>query len=145
MKREISFYQVDELVAKSLAPLVQKVLSEKKRALIFCADRKLLDEIDNSIWSYGRSTFIPHVTIFDREFDHASQPVVISDKCENHNSADYLIFIGEAPAQDFCDKFSRIFYLFEAQESAAAKELAKKLPPSAFFKKQDGKWVAGQF
>jgi DNA polymerase-3 subunit chi len=145
MKQEVTFYQVDELISKSFAPLVQKALSEKKRVLIVCADRKLLDEIDASIWSYGRSTFIPHVTIFDREFDHATQPVVISDKYENHNSADYLIFVGDAPAQDFCNKFSRIFYLFDVRELNAAKEVAKKLSPSTFYKKEDGKWVAAKF
>lgn len=142
MKQEVSFYQTDELATKALAPLVMKILSEKKRALIFCADQKTMSEIDGALWSHGRSTFIPHITIFDGEFNHAEQPVLISNREENSNQADYLIFLGSVPSDDFVKQFSRIFYFFSDSEIVAAKDIAKKTPPTFFHKKQNGKWTA---
>lgn len=144
MKPEINFYQVDETIIKSLAPLLLKVLEEKKKALIFCVNQSQVQEIDAALWSYGRNKFIPHVTIFDRDFIFERQPILITDKEENLNKADYLVFLGDISA-DFAVSFSRIFHFFEPHNSEFAKILAKKLQPLAgkfnFYKKEDGKWV----
>ena len=144
MKPEINFYQVDETIIKSLAPLLLKVLEEKKKALIFCKEQNQVREIDSSLWSYGRNKFIPHVTNSDREFIFERQPILISDKEENLNKADYLVFLSDV-SEGFATGFSRIFYFFEPHNSAAAKILAKKFQPlsSKFnsYEKKDGKWV----
>lgn len=146
MKPEINFYQVDETIVKSLAPLLLKVLEEKKKALIFCSDQNQIKEIDAALWSYGRNKFIPHVTIFDREFSFERQPILITDKEENSNKADYLVFLSDV-SEGFVSNFSRIFYFFEPHNSKAAKTLTKKFQPLASkfnsYKKEGGKWVKG--
>jgi DNA polymerase IIIc chi subunit len=143
MKVEINFYQVDETIIKSLAPLLLKVLEEKKKALIFSSNQTQIKEIDNSLWSYGRNRFIPHVTIFDTDFLMPRQPILISDRQENSNQADYLVFLDE-PSQAFISDFSRVFYFFEEHNIVTAKNLAQKLNPNNSYKKQDGKWVKNQ-
>lgn len=134
MNPEINFYQTDEAVAKSIAPLLLKVLGEKKRVFIFCQNKAQVSEIDSALWNYGRNKFIPHSTISDREFDPKRQPVFISDKEENLNSADFLLFIDQ-PSEAFISKFSRVFYFFEEGKKSA------KIKPTNFYKKVDGKWV----
>lgn len=134
MSQEINFYQVDEAVGKSIAPLILKVLEEKKRAIIFTKNENLIKEIDSNLWSFGRNKFIPHITIFDREFDLKRQPVLITNREENSNQADYLIFLDE-PSNSFTSNFKRIFYFFEAGKNIS------KLKPTNSYKKQDGKWV----
>ena len=134
MKSEINFYQVDETIIKSLAPLLIKVLEEKKKALVFCANQDQVKEIDASLWSYGRNKFIPHVTISDREFVMERQPILITDKEENSSKADYLVFLSE-PSEAFISKFSRVFYFYEEGKFAA------KSKPKNSYKKTDGKWV----
>ncbi len=134
MKSEINFYQVDETIIKSLAPLLIKVLEEKKKALVFCANQNQVKEIDASLWSYGRNKFIPHVTISDREFVMERQPILITDKEENSSKADYLVFLSE-PSEAFISKFSRVFYFYEEGKFAA------KSKPKNSYKKVDGKWV----
>lgn len=134
MKPEINFYQVDETIIKSLAPLLIKVLDEKKKALVFCADQKQIAEIDASLWTYGRSKFIPHVTISDKEFKMKRQPILITDKEENTNEADYLVFLSE-PSEVFISKFARVFYFYEEGKFAA------KVKAKNSYKKELGKWV----
>lgn len=141
---EINFYQADETIIKSLAPLLIKVLEENKKALVFCADEKKISEIDNSLWSYGRSKFIPHLTILDKdfakEFPFERQPILISNKEENSNQADYLVFLDE-PTSSFISSFKRVFYFYEESNLAQAKNLAQKLNPKNSYKKIDGKWA----
>src|ERR1700748_2111137 len=107
MKPEVNFYQIEEGVVKSLAPLLLKILEEGKKALIFSLNQKQISEIDASLWSYGRNKFIPHITVFDKEFSFERQPILISNREENLNKADYLIFL-DVPSDDFLTKFSRI-------------------------------------
>jgi DNA polymerase IIIc chi subunit len=149
---EINFYQVDETIVKSLAPLLLKVLEEGKKALVFCSSQKQVNEIDNALWSYGRNKFIPHLTIFDEDFvrefskkiSFERQPILISDKEENSNQADYLVFLDE-PTNSFISSFQRVFYFYEASNFAIAKVLAQKLSPKNSYKKIDGKWVKDVF
>ena len=134
MKSEINFYQVDDVIIKSLAPLLIKILDEKKKVLVFGKNENQLKELDNSIWSYGRNKFIPHVTIFDDGFETKRQPIFLTNKEENSNDADYLVFLDE-PNEAFINKFSRVFYFYEPGKFSA------KIKPSNSYKKQDGKWV----
>lgn len=144
MKPEINFYQTDEAVARSLAPLLLKVLEEGKRVLVFCEDNQQIKDIDSALWSYGRHKFIPHATIFDKEFSFERQPVLITNKEENLNKADYLVFFDEV-SHDFLATFPRIFHFFEMHEATKARGLAKKLKNADatinYYKKEEGKWA----
>ena len=134
MKKEINFYEVDEGVVKAMGPVLLKILDEKKRAFIFIKNLEKIKEIDASLWSYGRSKFIPHVTIFDKDFESEKQPILISNEEKNLNNADYLIFLDE-PNQDFLKGFSRSFYFFENSPNCL------NVKADNFYKKQAGKWT----
>ncbi len=134
MSQEINFYQVDEAIGKSIAPLLLKILGEKKKVLIFCREQNLIQEIDGALWNYGRNKFIPHASIFDKEFEPKRQPVLLTNKEENLNSSDYLVFLDE-PSKAFISGFSRIFYFFEEGKNLA------KIKPTNSYKKDAGKWV----
>jgi DNA polymerase III subunit chi len=144
MAVEINFYQADETVIKSLAPLLLKILAEEKKALIFCKNAAQIKAIDDSLWSYGRNKFIPHITIFDTGFVMDRQPILISDKEENANNADYLIFF-DLPSDQFLSSFGRVFYFFEEENFLNAAALAKKTKPKNCYKKSDGKWIKFDF
>ena len=134
MKKEINFYEVDEGIVKAMAPILLKILDEKKNAFIFIKNLEKIKEIDASLWSYGRSKFIPHVTIFDKDFESEKQPILISNEEKNLNNADYLIFLDE-PNQDFLKEFSRSFYFFENSPNCP------NIKADNFYKKDKGKWT----
>ncbi len=144
MGAEITFYQVDETIIKSLAPLLLKVLDEKKKVLIFCKNPVQLKEIDNSLWSYGRNKFIPHVTISDRDFKMERQPILISNEEENTNKADYLVFL-DKPSEGFLQNFQRVFYFFEENNRLTATQIAKTTKPKNCYQKINGKWEKFEF
>ncbi len=77
MNNEINFYEVDESIVKALAPLAIKIINEGKKVLIYCALESQMQELDKSLWSYGRSKFIAHITINDQEFEMLRQPILI--------------------------------------------------------------------
>jgi DNA polymerase IIIc chi subunit len=120
------------------------VLDEKKTALIYCAAESQIKELDNSLWSYGKNKFIPHVTIFDNNFEFKNQPILISNQEENSNNANYLILVDEAQT-GFVSSFSRVFYFYDSASQNIAKQLAKKYSSitnkTNSFKKEDGKWI----
>ncbi len=134
MKKEINFYEVDEGVVKAMGPILLKIHDEKKRAIIFIKNLDKIKEIDASLWSYGRSKFIPHVTIFDKDFESTEQPILISNEEKNLNKAHYLIFLDE-PSKNFLDEFSRSFYFFENSPNCP------NIKADNLYKKDKGKWT----
>ncbi|MBM5782213.1 MAG: DNA polymerase III subunit chi [Pelagibacterales bacterium] len=143
---EINFYQCDEQISRSIAPLMLKVIEEKKKVLILVSNQSQMKEIDDVLWSYGKNKFIPHITVYDKDFDFKRQPIVISDKEENANDAEYLVLIKDV-SENFLSNFSRIFYFYDQLNIDEAKVLMPKYKKVAAkfeaFKKQDGKWIKG--
>ncbi len=150
MTIEINFYQVSNIIengiAKSIAPLLLKILEDNKRALIYSKDTIMINALDNGLWSFGKNKFIPHVTIFDQEFEPKKQPIFITNQEENHNQADYLILLDAASAK-FTSNFSRIFYFYDDSKTALAKKVAasyQEITDNFNFYKKDSssqKWV----
>ncbi len=140
---EINFYQSDEGTTKSIAPLILKILEENKKVLIFSRDPLRIKEVDDGLWSYGKNKFIPHITISDKNFVLERQPVLITDKEENSNQADYIILLEEV-SQNFITGFSRAFYFFDSLTLEKAQKVAAKYRNTAkinAYKKEDAKWV----
>lgn len=133
MTSQINFYEVKEDLFKAIIALLVKILSENKKTLIFSSNEQQIKDLDNQIWSYGRSKFIPHGTIFDNDLKPSRQPILISNLEENTNSADYMIFMNP-PATTFIDNFSRSFHFFEQGN------FPTEISPTNFFRKEAGKW-----
>ncbi len=134
MKTEINFYEVDESIVKGLAVILIKIINEQKKALIYCKSETQMQELDKQLWSYGRSKFIPHITINDQGFDLLRQPILITNQSINANQADYLIFLDEVEIE-FLNKFKRAFYFFENHPNIS------NVKPDNSFKKENGKWL----
>ena len=144
---EINFYQIDDVITKSLAPLLIKITDEKKKALVYCVDAAKFKEIDDSLWSYGKYKFIAHATLADKDLAEvglARQPIFLINREENINEADYLVLVSEA-SEAFISKFARVFYFYETQDIVAVKKFAKQFKKVNAYKKVDAKWVKDSF
>ncbi len=145
MTNEVNFYEVeaDNEFAKSAIALVAKIFGEKNSVLLYSNNEELLKQIDSSMWSYGKNKFLPHATIFDSDFNPERQPILLSNRLENSNNAEFLIFF-DLPSQDcseldFLSQFPRSFYFFE--KGKMNPEIQRKISPNNFFKKEAGKWA----
>ena len=139
---EINFYQIDDVLYKSIAPLLLKVLEENKKALIYCQDEQQISEIDNGLWSFSKTKFLPHGTKNDK-IDLAKQPIFITNQLENYNKANYLVMLFEVEEQ-FFKQFEKIFYFFGSGNIADARKLWGKYKNQScslnFYKKDDAGW-----
>ncbi len=140
---EINFYQVDDIIYKSIAPLLIKVLDENKKALIVSEHEAQTLEIDAGLWSFSKTKFVPHGTKDDK-LDHSLQPVFITHTQENFNKADYLIKLCEVD-EKFLKQFGKVFYFFGTGNLPDARKLWTKYKKQSyalnFYKKNDGAWV----
>lgn len=140
---QINFYQTNDILHKSIAPILLKILEEKKRALIFCTNAELLEQIDAGLWSFSKTKFVPHGTKND-EFKEEDQPILITADPENKNNSDYLIILDKAE-DDFIKSFEKTFYFFGEHNLKESKKLWKEYKEKAanlnFYKKEKDKWV----
>lgn len=141
---EINFYQVDDLLHKSISSLLIKFLVEKKRAIIYSKDIEILKQVDDGLWSFSKTKFIPHVTIWDK-FDYNQQPFLLTNREENVNQSDFLIML-DGVSNDFLAQFSKSFYFFSIANKDQARELwsdyKKQSAKLNFYRKDDNKWIA---
>jgi DNA polymerase IIIc chi subunit len=144
MIKEINFYQVDEELTKAVAPLMLKILEEKKKCLLLSNSLEI-KTLDTSLWSYGKYKFIPHITSEDKDFDFLRQPIFLTQEEKNFNQATYLAVVNQNFSEDFTNQFERIFYFFNQENIQETKNIFLKLKNKTSkinsYKKQDGKWV----
>jgi DNA polymerase IIIc chi subunit len=140
---EINFYQVDDIIYKAIAPLLIKVLDEEKKALIYCQNEQQVEEIDNGLWQFSKTKFVPHGTKTTK-LEPAKQPIFITDQLTNSNQSHYLIMLDEVE-EKFLNQFEKIFYFFGSGNVADARKLWAKYKKQSFalnfYKKADGGWV----
>ena len=141
---QINFYQTDDLFHRAIAPILTKILEEKKRALIFCQNAELLNQINEGLWSFSKTKFIPHGTKEDEVLPE-QQPVLLTSELENLNKANYLIMLDQAN-DEFAENFEKVFYFFNNDSLKKSKDLWRyykaKSATINFYKKEQDKWVA---
>lgn len=138
---EVNFYQVDDVIYKSVAPLLMKFLDDEKKALIYCENEKQVVEIDDGLWSFSKTKFVPHVTC--QQKDHSKHPIIVTHNQKNHHNAEYLVKFLEAEV-DFLKGFEKTFYFFGSGNLEEARKLWSKYKKQSlklnFYRKNQDKW-----
>lgn len=138
---EVNIYFSEDDPVKSICQLASKILEDRKTILILCAPDQV-NQIDSSLWSFGRNRFIPHITSNDREFDFTRQPILITCQESNFNNANYLIFT-DTMSSGFINNFERSF-CFTKDEHAKNRIIQnlRGISKIKFYKKEGKKWIA---
>lgn len=112
---EFSFYHLTSTeLYRAIHQLADKINATGKKLLILCHDEMQLKELDQSLWSLGRISFLPHATIFDAL--NEQQPILLTLNIDlNPNNADFIMNLS---TNDFAsyDKFEKIMYIFHAND-----------------------------
>jgi DNA polymerase-3 subunit chi len=88
----ISCYKTpSENLPKTFAMLAEKCFYGKLQTLAITSSEDLKIILDKMLWTYSKKHFIPHATNLDPLPE--KQPIYITDKIENPNSAQAVIFI----------------------------------------------------
>ena len=151
IQKKINLYQLyfpkyDEIVFS----LVKKILEQKQRAIIFGENKNLIDSLDNSLWTSGRGSFLPHSKL--GELENEKQPVLLienkSSLLEQTYIFDNLIVLeGLDIPNSYLEKFNNIFIILDRASNSfndvkqlISKDLSKNYKISPFIQKEDGKW-----
>ncbi len=107
---DINFYHVVKTDKfKALSSVLDKIMQQGNRALIYSKDNDFLAKLDEIIWSNNK-TFLPHDT--DMCQNPERQPILLSSKLSNLNNADYLIIADGESVPEKPIGFEKIFNFF---------------------------------
>lgn len=112
----IDFYHLTNTnIYKALDNLLEKVSLQKRRVIIRTDSIMVAEEIDEMLWTYNLSKFIPHSIVGDRY--SGSSPIHITNESENPNRAEFLFIINIANlSASEMSKFERTFVLFDSND-----------------------------
>jgi DNA polymerase-3 subunit chi len=147
---EIAFYHLTTLpLEKALPRLLEKILHSHKRALILCASQERLTLLNETLWTVGKMSFIPHGSSTDGY--GADQPIWLTmDENDNPNGAQFLIVTDGLEPSSF-DSYERCLDLFDGNDEAAV-SLARKrwkiykekgFPLTYWKQTESGSWEKG--
>tara|TARA_Y100000389_G_scaffold35512_1_gene30213 strand:- start:6541 stop:6978 length:438 start_codon:yes stop_codon:yes gene_type:complete len=139
---EINFYQIDDLLHKMIAPLLLKIYEQQKKALILCENDEMTQKLDLGLWNFSKTKFLPHITDQD-DFELESQPILLTQREENLNKADFLLMFSEK-SEEFMKNFNRIFYFFGPSDLEEARKFWKECKQKSyninFYRKEKEGW-----
>ena len=146
---EINFYQIDQIDQTAIANLAHKILKLKKRLLIFGKDQELLKQIDDKMWSFSKTKFLPHATKWEiaenKNCKLIDQPIFITNE---ELEDDFQQLIKFSPVTiEFAQKFEKIFYFFYSQNIEIVKEFYTKITTTNnckinIYRKNQNKWIS---
>ena len=115
---------------------------QKKKALIYSQNLDLLKQIDDGLWNFSKTKFLPHAGDWE-DVEVQRQPILLTNKEENQNQAEFLIKLDQA-SDDFVKSFEKTFYFFGNANLQEARKLwvyyKGKTQDLDFYKQQDGRW-----
>jgi len=133
---EILFYHLTESTLEQTLPaLLERSLQRRWRAAVLCKTMAGCRALDNFLWSFSESSFIPHG--LEDEPYAPQQPVLLGLREENRNQA-YVCFCVEGAIAPNPQDYARLCIMFDsrkAEQLAAARAAWKMLQAE----EQDGK------
>ena len=88
------------------------------RVAIQTVDDLRLKALDDLLWSFDKTSFLPHATA--RDGNAAAQPVLLTTDSENANAADMRVFVegAEITLDKERDAYKRVILMFDGTNEA---------------------------
>jgi len=114
---EVHFYHLQKQpLEKALPVLIEKCLERGWNCVVQASSDERVDALDALLWTYRDDSFLAHAT--DREPEAAQNPVVLTAKDVNPNSASVRFLVDGAAAGDLA-RYERAIYLFDGNDPDA--------------------------
>lgn len=88
---QIFFYSGSDDKLKTACRLCAKALQQGLRVMVYTPETILLEKLDELLWSFSPTSFIPHCIIHDNERLIKVTPVILSDQIQFNGHFDILI------------------------------------------------------
>lgn len=117
---EILFYHLENHPLERVLPvLVEKSLERGWKVVVETGSEERAEVLDLLLWTYRDDSFLPHARA-GGDADEL-QPVLITSRPHNPNSADVRFFVDRAVPQSG-DGYQRIVFLFSGHDPDAVTE-----------------------
>lgn len=121
---EIAFYHLTTSpLERALPRLLEKILQTKKRAVILCGSQERLNLLNETLWTLGKLSFIPHGST--KEGYGEDQPIWLTTQDENPNGAQFLI-LTEGIESPSLPTYERCLDLFDGNDEEAVTQARKR-------------------
>lgn len=116
-KPEIWFYHLERSALEQVLPgLLEKTRERGWRAVVRAGNARLIDDIDDLLWTYRDDSFLPHGRA--SEPDARRQPVLLTESAENPNAAQALFIVDGSQLGD-TEGMERCFIIFDGRDEEA--------------------------
>lgn len=116
-KAEIWFYHLERSSLDQVLPgLLEKTRERGWRALVHSTDGRLLDDLDERLWTYRDDSFLPHGLASAPGAER--QPVLLTESLENRNAAQALFIVDGSEPGD-TKGYDRCFIIFDGRDETA--------------------------
>jgi DNA polymerase-3 subunit chi len=114
---EIGFYHLLATpLERALPRLLERARTGGFRIVVRAASSERVEHLNALLWTYDEASFLPHGTA--RDGNPQSQPIWLSERVENPNSAAMLILVDGVEAEDL-SAFARVADMFDGNDPAA--------------------------
>jgi len=114
---EIGFYHlVSSPLERALPRLLDQAVRRGYRIVLRAASPERVEYLNALLWTYDDASFLPHGSA--RDGNPASQPIWLTDRAENPNSANMLIVVDGIEAEDLA-AFERCADMFDGNDDSA--------------------------
>ncbi|SNX59532.1 DNA polymerase III, chi subunit [Nitrosomonas ureae] len=104
---QILFYSGSNNKLQTTCRLCAKAIQQHMRVLIYVPASKLLDQLDQLLWTFSSTSFIPHCNILDDAKLVSATPVILSGQIQVNSPFDVLINLHDQSPHLF-DQFDRL-------------------------------------
>jgi len=113
---EIGFYHLSSTaLERSLPKLLERGLRQGYRIVVRTASPERVEQLSATLWTYDEASFLPHGSQSD---GHAAlQPIWLTHRAENPNSASLLVLVDGVEAEDL-RSYARCLDLFDGNDAA---------------------------
>ncbi len=118
---EVRFYHLQTRTQNDVLPsLLSKAHERGKRTLVKMASEKEVGALDKHLWTFNPGSFLPHGSAKSIKGEDvvAAQPIWLTDKDENPNSADVLI-IAHGASSEMHGDFDLCCEMLDGHDEAA--------------------------
>jgi len=107
--------------ARHCCLLAARLFQERKRVLIVVADREQEEQLDKYLWTWKKTSFIPHGRAGEKDAGGPEEPVLVTVDCDADYGADALIMVRPCPVE-FVRRFPECFDFAELYDPKLQEE-----------------------
>jgi len=120
---DIRFYHLQvKPLQQALPEILSKAYERGHRVVVMAENEKHVESLNALLWTYGSKSFLPHGS--EKEGDAKDQPIWLTVKDENPNSADVLVLVDGVTSENI-KGYKLCCEVFDGNDEQAVKQSRK--------------------